>query len=63
MGSVTIARWRIYVVLLVSLAAIVGVAVRLVDVQIIQQARLSGLARQEINQEIHLAAQPWPYLR
>lgn len=53
-SGVTISRWRIYVVLFVSVAAIIAVGARLVDVQILQQERLSTLARKEINQQITL---------
>jgi len=53
---VAISRWRINAVLLAALLAIVGVSVRLGDLQIVQSGELSGMARSEIRQQLPIPA-------
>src|SRR5690242_2521203 len=52
---VAISRWRINAVLMVALGAIVIVTLRLGNLQILQSAKLSSMARSEIEQEITIA--------
>jgi cell division protein FtsI (penicillin-binding protein 3) len=51
---VILSRWRIYVLLFVCLAAIGGVAYRLVDVQVVQRDYLTTLAQKEISKQVTL---------
>src|SRR6266545_3651260 len=49
---VAISRWRINAVLMTAIIAVVIVTVRLGDLQIVQSAKLTTMARSEIKQEI-----------
>lgn len=53
---VAISRWRINAVLLTALLAIVGVALRLGNLQVVQSADLSRMARNEVKQQLTIPA-------
>lgn len=51
---VPVVRWRIYVLLVVSLLIVVRIALRLIDLQVVQHGELSAMARGEISRQITL---------
>lgn len=52
--SITISRWRINAILLVTVLLSLGVVVRLGDVQVVQHDQLSAAARSEIDRTVTL---------
>jgi cell division protein FtsI (penicillin-binding protein 3) len=55
-GPVRIARWRIYVLLILALLCVGRLALRLGEVQILEQATYAEMARKEISQEVTIPA-------
>jgi cell division protein FtsI (penicillin-binding protein 3) len=53
---VAISRWRINAVLLITLLATAGVALRLGNLQVVQSGELSQMARDEIKQQLTIPA-------